>query len=75
MQAAEIKGLLEERPEVNGIAVADTPPGLPVIGILGFENDPYDVVVFDNVGKTEIYAICPKQTFWFQLFCLHITLF
>ena len=58
--ADEIKRLLEERPEVIGIAVADMPPGSPGMDILGFENDPYDVVSFDEVGKTEIYASYPK---------------
>ena len=58
--AAEIKRLLEERPEVIGIAVADMPPGSPGMDVLGFENDPYDVVSFDRTGKTEIYASYPK---------------
>ena len=58
--ADEIKRLLEERPEVIGIAVADMPPGSPGMDILGFENDPYDVVSFDEVGKTEIYASYSK---------------
>ena len=57
---AEIKRLLEERPEVIGIAVADMPPGSPGMDVLGFENDPYDVVSFDEVGKTEIYASYSK---------------
>jgi len=58
--AAEIKRLLEERPEVIGIAVADMPPGSPGMDILGFDNDPYDVISFDEAGKTEIYASYPK---------------
>jgi len=58
--AAEIKRLLEERPEVIGIAVADMPPRSPGMDVLGFENDLYDVVSFDEAGKTEIYASYPK---------------
>jgi len=58
--ADEIKRLLDERPEVIGIAVADMPPGSPGMDVLGFENDPYDVVSFDEVGKTGIYASYPK---------------
>jgi hypothetical protein len=48
---------------VIGIAVADMPPGSPGMDIFGFENDPYDVVSFDEVDKTEIYVSYPKQTF------------
>ncbi len=58
--AAEIKRLLEERPEVIGIAVADMPPGSPGMNIAGFKNDPYDVVSFDKNGNFEIYASYPK---------------
>ena len=58
--AAEIKRLLEERPEVIGIAVADMPPGSPGMDIVGFKNDPYDVVSFDKNGNIEIYSSYPK---------------
>jgi len=58
--AAEIKRLLEERPEVIGIAVADMPPGSPGMDIIGFENDPYDVVSFNETGEISVYSSYPK---------------
>ena len=58
--AAEIERLLNERPEVIGIAVAGMPPGSPGMDIKGFENDPYDVVSFHETGEIEIYSSYPK---------------
>ena len=58
--AAEIERLLNERPEVIGIAVADMPPGSPGMDITGFKNDPYDVVSFDENGEIEIFSSYPK---------------
>ena len=58
--AAEIERLLNERPEVIGIAVAGMPPGSPGMDIKGIENDPYDVVSFHETGEIEIYSSYPK---------------
>ena len=58
--AAEIERLLNERPEMIGIAVAGMPPGSPGMDIKGFENDPYDVVSFHETGEIEIYSSYPK---------------
>lgn len=58
--AEEIIKLLEERPEVIGIAVGGMPPGSPGMDIAGFENDPYDVVTFSKDGEVEVYANYPK---------------
>lgn len=58
--AAEIERLLNERPEVIGIAVAGMPPGSPGMDIEGFKNDPYDVVSFHETGEIEIYSSYPK---------------
>jgi hypothetical protein len=55
----EIKRLLEERPNVMGIAVAGMPPGSPGMDIAGFENDPFDVVAFDEMGNQTLFAIYP----------------
>lgn len=53
--AAEIRRLLEEKPEAAGLTV----PGMPV-GSPGMEHgnrrDPYDVLIFDGDGETSIYA-------------------
>ena len=58
--AAEIERLLNEQPEVIGIAVVGMPPGSPGMDIVGFENDPYDVVTFSKDGEVEVYANYPK---------------
>jgi len=57
--AAEIIRLLEEKPDVIGIAVADMPPGSPGMDVVGFENYPYDVVIFSQDGTVEVYASYP----------------
>ena len=57
---AEIIRLLEEKPNVVGIAVAGMPPGSPGMDIAGFEKDPYDVVTFLANGEIEIYSSYPK---------------
>lgn len=53
--AADIRRLLEERPDAAGLTV----PGMPV-GSPGMEHgdrrDPYDVLVFDEDGNTEVFA-------------------
>lgn len=53
--AADIKRLLAEKPKVKGLAV----PGMPV-GSPGMEQgnvkEPYDVVSFDESGRTAVYA-------------------
>ncbi len=54
--AASVKRLLEERPRIAGIVV----PGMP-IGSPGMEEGPvegyvhYNVLTFDNEGRTAIY--------------------
>ena len=58
--AVEIIRLLEEKPDVKGIAVAGMPPGSPGMDIQGFENDPYDVVLFSVNGETELFASYPE---------------
>ncbi len=58
--AEEIIRLLEERPDLTGIAVADMPPGSPGMDIEGFETDPYDVVAFSENGEITIFASYPK---------------
>ena len=57
--AAEIKRLISERPDVLGIAVAGMPAGSPGMEIEGLDDEPYDVVTFDQAGAIEIYASYP----------------
>ena len=53
--AADIRRLLAEKPKVKGLAV----PGMPV-GSPGMEQgnvkEPYDVVSFDQAGRTAVFA-------------------
>ena len=58
--ADEIKRMLAERPDIVGIGVAGMPPGSPGMDIEGFEDDPYDVVSFDEYGVVGVYASYPK---------------
>ncbi len=49
-----VKQLLEEKPEIAGLAVPGMPMGSP--GMEGSRKDPYDVISFTNTGKAGIYA-------------------
>ncbi|MCZ6918488.1 MAG: DUF411 domain-containing protein [Gemmatimonadetes bacterium] len=48
-----IDRLLEERPNVAGLAVAGMPMGSP--GMEGPRKDPYNVLAFDAAGNTTVY--------------------
>jgi hypothetical protein len=50
-----IRKLLEERPDVVGLAVAGMPIGSPGME-QGSRKDPYDVLTFDREGKTSVFA-------------------
>ena len=52
--AAEIARLLEEKPEVKGLAVPGMPRGSP--GMEGPISEPYDVLTFDDSGNEAIFA-------------------
>jgi hypothetical protein len=52
--AMDIKSLLQEKPDVTGLAVPGMPMGSP--GMEGKYKDPYDVLAFTTNGKTEVYA-------------------
>jgi hypothetical protein len=56
---AEIERLLTEKPDVVGIAVGGMPMGSPGMEIEGFDDEPFDVVTFDQEGKIEVYASYP----------------
>lgn len=51
----EIERLLQERPDVIGIAVAGMPAGSPGMDIEGFDSEPFDVVTFDQAGTILIF--------------------
>ena len=54
--AEEIRRLLAERPDVVGLAVPGMPAGSPGMEIEGEPDQPYDVLAFDKLGNTSVYA-------------------
>jgi hypothetical protein len=55
--AADIKRLLADRPaRVVGLAVPGMPAGSPGMEVPGGRVQPYDVLAFDEAGKTTVFA-------------------
>lgn len=54
--AADIQRLLRERPQVRGLAVPGMPVGSPGMELQGATLDPYDVIAFEESGRTSIFA-------------------
>ena len=54
--AADVKRLLEERPDITGLAVPGMPIGSPGMEIEGRPVDRYDVIAFDRRGGQEVFA-------------------
>jgi hypothetical protein len=52
----EIERLLEERPQVAGLAVPGMPIGSPGMEADGAAPQPYSVFTFDSAGNTTIFA-------------------
>ena len=48
--------MLREKPAIKGIAAPGMPMGSPGMEVPGYKADPYDVVSFDKLGKTALYA-------------------
>lgn len=53
--AADIQRLIAEKPKARGIAVPRMPAGSPGME-MGDRIDPYDVVLFDESGNTQVFA-------------------
>jgi len=52
-----IDRLVRERPNVVGLSVPGMPPGSPGMEIaLGEKHEPYQVVTFDALGRTTVFA-------------------
>ncbi len=47
--------MLEERPEISGLAVAGMPTGSPGMEVPGRPADSYDIIAFDRAGNTAVY--------------------
>lgn len=54
--AADIKRLLEERPDVRGLAVPGMPMGSPGMESPTGQKEPYSVIAFRTDGTTEVYS-------------------
>lgn len=55
--APEILRLLQERPDIIGIATPGMPVGSPGMGGSSGAGDEYSVVTFDSEGRTTVYAV------------------
>ena len=47
--------MLEERPEIAGLAVPGMPTGSPGMEVPGVPAVPYDIIAFDRAGNTAVY--------------------
>ncbi len=56
---SEIERLLTERPDVVGLAVLGMPVGSPGMDDESQSDSPFDVLVFDKEGNTQVYASYP----------------
>jgi hypothetical protein len=54
--ASDIKRLLRERPGIRGVAVPGMPIGSPGMEIPGSKAQAYDVIAFDETGRTDVFA-------------------
>lgn len=53
---AEVERLLEERPDIAGLAVPGMPVGSPGMEVDGATDQPFDVIAFDKTGKIQVFA-------------------
>lgn len=56
----EIERLLDERPEIVGLAVIGMPAGSPGMDDGSLAQGTFDVLSFDKSGNTEVFASYPK---------------
>ena len=56
----EIERLLDERPEIVGLAVIGMPAGSPGMDDGSLAQGTFDVLSFDKSGNTKVYASYPK---------------
>jgi hypothetical protein len=53
---ADIERLLDERPDIAGLAVPGMPVGSPGMEVEGAAPQPFDVIAFDKAGNIQIFA-------------------
>lgn len=54
--AADVARLLQERPNVLGLAVPGMPVGSPGMEVEGVAPQPFDVLTFDADGSTQVFS-------------------
>lgn len=54
--AADVVRLLEERPDIAGLAVPGMPPGSPGMDVPGYEDVPFEVFAYSDGGAAEVWA-------------------
>jgi hypothetical protein len=54
--AEDLRRLLETRPDVKGLSVPGMPVGSPGMEVPGGEAEHYDVLTFDENGKTSVFS-------------------
>jgi hypothetical protein len=54
--ASDVQRLLQERPEIAGVAVGGMPVGSPGMEVPGAKTEPYDVRAFDRNGAVRVFA-------------------
>jgi len=57
--AADVQRLLDERPDIAGLAVPGMPIGSPGMEVSGGETEPYQVLAFDDSGNIEVFSSYP----------------
>lgn len=58
--AGDIRRLVQERPDVKGLAVPGMPVGSPGME-MGDRRDPYDVLAFDDSGVARVFSSHHRQ--------------
>lgn len=54
--AQDVTRLLEEKPDIAGLAVPGMPVGSPGMEVDGADDQPYDVIAFGKDGSMEVFA-------------------
>ena len=54
--ASDVTRLLEEKPDIAGLAVPGMPLGSPGMEVDGADDQPYDVIAFGKDGSMEVFA-------------------
>jgi hypothetical protein len=54
--AEDVKKLLAQRPKAAGLAAPGMPASSPGMAVAGEPHEPYDVLLFQSDGKSEVFA-------------------